>query len=106
MVVFASSVNLLNAQEQKQDSTKTNEIKEVVITAMGIKREDKSLGYATTKVGSDDLTKTGNQNLVNSLAGKAPGVQVIASGGAPGQASRLVIRGVLNLLLILTSLCM
>lgn len=93
-VLFFTGQTLM-AQEVEQDSTsvKTKEIEEVVITAMGIKRQDKALGYSTSKVDGDDLSKTGNQNITNALAGKTPGVQVIASGGAPGQASRLVIRG-------------
>lgn len=93
-VVFSASFVVAQAQEVKNDSTtKAKEIEEVVITAMGIKRQDKAIGYAASKVGGDELSKTGNQNVTNALAGKTPGVQVIASGGAPGQASRLVIRG-------------
>ena len=92
-VVLSSSFVIGNAQEKPKDSVKVKEIGEVVITALGIKRDNKSLGYSTTKVGGDDLSKVGNQNLVNSLAGKSPGLQVISSGGAPGSGSRLVIRG-------------
>ena len=92
-VVLSSSFVVGNAQEKPKDSVKVKEIGEVVITALGIKRENKSLGYSTTKVGGDDLSKVGNQNLVNSLSGKAAGLQVISSGGAPGSGSRLVIRG-------------
>ena len=92
-VVLSSSFVIGNAQEKPKDSVKVKEIGEVVITALGIKRDNKSLGYSTTKVGGDDLSKVGNQNLVNSLSGKAPGLQVISSGGAPGSGSRLVIRG-------------
>jgi len=92
-VVLSSSFVVGNAQEKPKDSVKVKEIGEVVITALGIKRDNKSLGYSTTKVGGDDLSKVGNQNLVNSLSGKAAGLQVISSGGAPGSGSRLVIRG-------------
>ena len=92
-VVLSSSFVVGNAQEKQKDSVKVKEIGEVVITALGIKRENKSLGYSTTKVGGEDLSKVGNRNLVNSLSGKAPGLQVISSGGAPGSGSRLVIRG-------------
>ena len=92
-VVLSSSFVVGNAQEKQKDSAKVKEIGEVVITALGIKRDNKSLGYSTTKVDGDDLSKVGNQNLVNSLSGKAPGLQVISSGGAPGSGSRLVIRG-------------
>ena len=92
-VVLSSSFVIGNAQEKPKDSVKVKEIGEVVITALGIKRDNKSLGYSTTTVGGDDLSKVGNQNLVNSLSGKAAGLQVISSGGAPGSGSRLVIRG-------------
>lgn len=71
----------------------TVELEGVVVTALGIKKQERALGYATSNVGSDDITKGGNQNFVNALGGKVAGVQVTASGGAPGQASRLVIRG-------------
>ena len=91
--VFSASFVVVQAQEVKRDSVKTKQIEEVVITAMGIKRQNKALGYSVSKVSGDDLSKTGNQNITNALAGKTPGVQVVASGGAPGQASRLVIRG-------------
>ena len=66
---------------------------EVVVTALGIKRDRKSLGYSTTTVKGEDIANIPNQNLVNSLNGKVAGLQVISSGGAPGQASRIVIRG-------------
>jgi TonB-linked SusC/RagA family outer membrane protein len=82
----ASTINVV-----LQDGTK--ELETVVVTALGIKKQERALGYATTKVSSDDITRGGSQNLVNSLGGKVSGVQVISSGGAPGQASRLVIRG-------------
>ena len=79
--------------QKKKDSVKTRNIEEVVVTALGIKKAEKSLGYASTKVGSDELVKVNNQNVLNSLSGKVAGVQVVASNGAPGSASRLIIRG-------------
>ena len=57
-VVLSSSFVIGNAQEKPKDSVKVKEIGEVVITALGIKRDNKSLGYSTTKVGGDDLTFT------------------------------------------------
>ena len=74
-----------------QDDSKV--LGEVVVTAMGIKKQDKALGYAVGKVDGGEVAKGGNQNLLNSLAGKVAGVNVISSGGAPGMASSLVIRG-------------
>ena len=69
------------------------ELESVTVTALGIKKSDKAIGYASTKIIGTDITKGNNQNLVSALSGKVAGVQVTASGGAPGQASRLVIRG-------------
>ncbi|AQX13712.1 MULTISPECIES: SusC/RagA family TonB-linked outer membrane protein [Elizabethkingia] len=83
----------ITAQTAKKDTSSVKDIEGVVVTALGIKRAEKSLGYAASKVNSEELTQVANQNIVNSLSGKVAGLQVIASGGAPGQASRLVIRG-------------
>src|SRR6185503_7159189 len=52
------------------------ELGEVVITALGIKKQEKSLGYATTQLDAKELMKNKNTNIVNSLAGKVPGVNV------------------------------
>ncbi len=69
------------------------QLNDVVVTALGIKREKKSLGYAIQEVGGQELTKTNQQNMLNSLAGKAAGVQITASSGAVGSSSRIVLRG-------------
>ena len=68
-------------------------VSEVVVTAMGLSREKKSLGYAVQEVKSDELTKVGQMNVANSLNGKIAGVQISAAGGAIGSSSRIVIRG-------------
>ena len=91
----------MKTQELTATSTKINvkllnesvELEGVVVTALGIKKQERALGYATSVVNTDEIIKGGNQNFVNALGGKVAGLQVIASGGAPGQASRLVIRG-------------
>ena len=68
---------------------------EVVITALGISREERSLGYATQEVKGENLTYTKEQNVIGSLAGKVAGVQVIGSPGASmGGTSKIKIRGV------------
>ncbi|HKJ43376.1 MAG TPA: SusC/RagA family TonB-linked outer membrane protein, partial [Sunxiuqinia sp.] len=67
-------------------------INEVVVTAMGIKRSEKSLGYAATTVGNDEL-KDRNTDITNSLSGKVAGVQVDASSSDPGTATTVTIRG-------------
>ncbi len=71
----------------------TKELEEVVITAVGIERERKALGYSVETVGGEDLQNARETNLVNSLAGKVSGVQITNSGGQAGASSRIVIRG-------------
>jgi len=68
-------------------------IDEVVITAMGISREKKSLGYSVQDIGGDELSKNKEANIVNSLSGQISGIQVTSSSGAVGASSRIVIRG-------------
>ncbi len=69
------------------------ELAEVVVTAMGIKREKKALGFSVQDIKSDELLKNKDANLINSLNGKIAGVNVTNSGGAPGASSSIIIRG-------------
>src|SRR5215207_7145275 len=70
-------------------------LSEVVITALGITRKDRSLGYATQQVKGENLTLTREQNVIGSLAGKIAGVQVTgASGASMGGTQKIKIRGV------------
>ncbi|MEE1944069.1 SusC/RagA family TonB-linked outer membrane protein [Pedobacter sp. KR3-3] len=67
----------------------------VVVTALGIKRSEKSVGYATQQVKGDNLTMTKEQNVIASLAGKVAGVQVTGSSGANmGGTQKIKIRSV------------
>lgn len=68
-------------------------LEEVVVTAMGLTREKKSLGYAIQEVGAEELTKAGQLNVTNALSGKVAGVQVNQFGGGVGASSRISIRG-------------
>ncbi|MBK8965618.1 MAG: SusC/RagA family TonB-linked outer membrane protein [Saprospiraceae bacterium] len=68
-------------------------LREAVVTALGISREEKSLGYGVTKVKGDDVTRSGEVNVIQGLAAKSSGVQVIGSGGTPGASSKILIRG-------------
>src|SRR5688572_1579833 len=70
---------------------------EVVVTALGIRREKKALGYSATEVKGDDLVASRQTNVVNALRGKVAGVQINSGGGAPGQGSRIIIRGIKSL---------
>jgi TonB-linked SusC/RagA family outer membrane protein len=66
---------------------------EVVVTALGISKEKKSLGYAVQDIKSDVLNMTGNNDLTKSLQGKIVGVDLKTSSGMPGASSQIVIRG-------------
>jgi TonB-linked SusC/RagA family outer membrane protein len=70
---------------------------EVVVTAFGIRREKKALGYTVQSVGSSDLNVNRQTNVVNALQGKVAGVTITSGGGAPGQGSRIMIRGINSL---------
>jgi TonB-linked SusC/RagA family outer membrane protein len=71
----------------------SNELNEVVVTALGIKKEKKKLGYAIQEVKGEDLTVARETNVVNQLSGKVAGVTVIASPSGVGGSSRVTIRG-------------
>lgn len=66
---------------------------EVIVTAMGITREKKSLGYAVQEVKSKELTDAGQLSVTGALSGKVAGVQVNQFGGAVGSSARISIRG-------------
>ena len=70
---------------------------EVVVTAFGIRKEKKSLGYSAQEVSGEAITQTKQTNIVNALRGQVAGVQINSGGGAPGQGSHIVIRGVKSL---------
>lgn len=69
------------------------EMEEVVVTAMGISREKKALGYAVQDVSSKELTKGASTNLATALQGKVSGVEITPSSGMPGASSKMTIRG-------------
>ena len=68
-------------------------IDEVVVTALGIKRQARSLGYSTTKVGGDDFQLARDPNIGNALSGKVAGVNVSGNGTGSTGTSRVIIRG-------------
>lgn len=70
----------------------TETLEEVVVTALGIKRKSKALGYSLTEVKSDELTTVKDANFVNSLTGKVAGLQINSSGGIGG-STKVVMRG-------------
>ena len=79
-------------------STEVTAVDEVVITALGVAREKKALGYAVQEIEGQQLLEAKETNLVDALAGKVAGVQITSSSGAVGASSRIVIRGASSLL--------
>ena len=72
----------------------TEELKDVVVTALGIKREKRSLGYSVTTVSGSSLTEARETNFVNGLEGKVAGVNVSNVATGPGGSANVVIRGI------------
>lgn len=73
------------------------QMSEVVVTALGVRRERKALGYSVTEVKGEELTKAREVNVMNSLVGKVAGLNVSNIAGGPGSASNVIIRGVSSL---------
>jgi TonB-linked SusC/RagA family outer membrane protein len=93
-LVISSSLALAQAQQQKSDTVRTQDIEGVVVTALGIKREKKSLGYASEEVTAEALTggTTNTGNVASLLSGKVSGLQVNTNNNFGGSAN-LLIRG-------------
>ncbi|RYM32838.1 SusC/RagA family TonB-linked outer membrane protein [Brumimicrobium glaciale] len=70
-----------------------NELDEVVITALGLKRSKRDLGYAIQSLKGEEITEVRHPNLVNSLAGRVAGVQTTSGSSGVGSSSRIIIRG-------------
>ncbi|HMI62841.1 MAG TPA: carboxypeptidase regulatory-like domain-containing protein, partial [Puia sp.] len=79
-----------------QLSDKTN-MTEVTVTALGIRKEKRSLGYAAQEVSGDALEASHQPNIVNALQGQAAGLQINSGGGAPGQGAKIILRGINSL---------
>ena len=67
---------------------------EIVVTAQGIERDKRSLGYATQEVGGEKLAQRSTPDLLSSLQGKVAGVNITGSSGAPGASTNINIRGI------------
>jgi len=78
-------ITLASEQFQKLD--------EVVVTALGIKREKRAIGYSVQEIKGDQVNMAKDPNIVNSLSGKIAGVQVTSGGSAIGASARITIRG-------------
>lgn len=70
-----------------------NILNETVVTALGIKREKRALGYAVQEISGEKLTESREPNLVNDLSGQIAGLQITRSGNGPGGSSKITLRG-------------
>jgi TonB-linked SusC/RagA family outer membrane protein len=75
-------------------SEDTEMLEEVVVTALGIKRDSKALGYSVSSISAEDIIKTGTPNFATSLYGKASGVRIQAAPGGNTSAVSINVRGV------------
>ncbi|MFI1771921.1 SusC/RagA family TonB-linked outer membrane protein [Thalassobellus citreus] len=87
--VKIGSLNTINVVLQED----TQALEEVVITALGLSKEEKTLGYSAQSLKTDALNEGGQSNIVNAINGKVAGVSITNSSGAPGSSSNIVIRG-------------
>ncbi|WP_245645633.1 SusC/RagA family TonB-linked outer membrane protein [Niabella ginsenosidivorans] len=85
-----TTINILLESEGKQEN-------EVVVTALGIKKQDKALGYALTKIDSTQLTDAVSSNWTDALSGKVAGLNLIRSGSGPAGSNKIILRGENNL---------
>ena len=95
---FSQAITLANTQPLKivmGEDTQT--LDEVVVTALGIKREQKALSYNVQQVKGDELTTVRDANFINALSGKVAGVTINASSAGAGAAARVVMRGTKSL---------
>ncbi len=91
-VVLTSSFALVNAQQK--DTARTQDIEGVVVTALGIKREQKAIGYAAQEITGDLISASRQTNAISSLSGNIAGIQVTASSASMGGSARITLRGV------------
>ena len=90
---LVKAADIVNVQMIKT----TENLDEVVVTALGIKREKRSLGYGTQTIGTEELNKSGTGNPLSELNGKASGLTVINSSGDPGAGTYIRLRGVTSI---------
>jgi TonB-linked SusC/RagA family outer membrane protein len=71
----------------------SEQLNEVVVTALGIKREERALGYSVSTLKTEDLTNAVSNNWTNALTGKVAGLNLIKSGGGPAGSNKIILRG-------------
>jgi iron complex outermembrane recepter protein len=101
-VLVFSSVNFTSRELAAENSStldvsleaKAGDLGEVVVTSLGISRQKKALGYASTTIKAEDITLTGSPNFGAALYGKAPGVRVGSTPGGATSAVNITVRGI------------
>ncbi|HEY0677818.1 MAG TPA: SusC/RagA family TonB-linked outer membrane protein [Chitinophagaceae bacterium] len=94
-VGFATQeVGIGKSDSYKVTLTETGVLSEVVVTALGISKEKKALGYATQEVKAVELNRNRQPNVLNALQGKVAGVTISSVGGGPGQGATIRVRGI------------
>ncbi len=73
-------------------------LNEVVVTALGVKREKRNLTFSSQEIKAEELVRAKEPNILNAMTGKVAGVQITSSSGTPGASSRIVIRGVTSII--------
>jgi TonB-dependent SusC/RagA subfamily outer membrane receptor len=105
-VLIITSIGYERKEFQVGDQTSLNislandvtSLEGVVVTSLGIKRQQKSLGYAVSTIKAEELTKTGSPNFASALYGKAPGVRIGTTPGGATSAVNITVRGVNSIL--------
>jgi TonB-linked SusC/RagA family outer membrane protein len=99
LVISAISIETREIATGDQDNldipvkVRNSALNEVVVTALGIRREKRELTYSTQQIKGETIAASKETGLLNALTGKVSGVQITASSGQPGASSRIVIRG-------------
>ena len=78
----------------EEDAT---QLSEVVVTALGIKKAKRSVGYSVQEIDSEELNRDGNQDVLGAIQGKIAGVNINTTSGAAGAGSSIIIRGITSL---------
>ena len=94
-VGFATQETPVNGQTivNVQLAAKDGQLLTVVVSALGVVKNTKSITYATQSVSGEEVNKVKDPNFMNTLAGKAAGVVITKGGGGPGSSSRILLRG-------------
>jgi len=100
MVGYESQVITLTDKDEALEiklSKSNSQLSEVVVTALGLKKEKRNLTFSSQEVKSDEILRSKDPFLINAIAGKVAGVQITNASGTPGSSSRILVRGVTSL---------